>query len=97
MRRFLVVLSVGFIVGFLATISSVGKTVKNQTLVDIPLITTSPVASGEIPITKEQPLDSSSGLPFGVGQFCGGIGNISCPSGLVCRKEQEDSGFCQPR
>lgn len=97
MKRFLIIVLAGFTISFLATIASIGKTAKNQTTINTRLISTPPAASGEIPQTQKQPLATSSGQPFGVGQFCGGIGNISCPPGLVCRKEQENSGFCQPK
>ncbi|MBI3385166.1 hypothetical protein HY030_03175 [Candidatus Gottesmanbacteria bacterium] len=97
MKRFFIIVLAGFTIGFLATIASIGTTPKKHIPVDTPFITTPPPASGEIPATKEQPVATSSDQPFGVGQFCGGIGNISCPPGLVCRKEQETSGFCQPK
>lgn len=97
MKRFLIIILVGFTVGFFATMASIGKSANKQINLKAPLITTPPPASKEITTAPDQPVATSSNQLFGVGQFCGGIGNISCPPGLVCRKEQEESGFCQPK
>ncbi len=109
MKKFLLLMMVGLLVGFCLGGVLIPKILTNKPAAVVaikitatPSITPTPTpslpqstSSGE---KKVKEATSSSKKIFGVGQLCGGVGKIPCPPELICVTDPSDtssSGFCQ--
>lgn len=100
-RLFVVLVFLGFLLGFISALfyfsfkANTGIKQEQPTKNSITPNTSPPPTSA-----IDQESSGSGKTIFGIGQLCGGVGNIPCPPELFCQKEDNSegsSGFCAKR